>query len=328
MDLVTAASLRSEYLTAREARWVQRRCARHGHVLAYFDDTQMAALTGPIDGPVDGPIDGPIDGPVDGLTDGLTDGPVDGPVDRTVEAARAGTLLRCLRCGALVRPMSVGVAEVVGSEEARAALAEPPLLVRGSHGRKFGLLRLVALERLVKGIALISASLVTYEVAARRGSILGEVERLLLAFRPLGTELGLNLGSWPIVVRMESWLGGSGDPIRLAGLGLLAYGIVQIVEGVGLWGGWRWAEYLAAVATSAFIPVELHEIATHVTPLKVGALVVNVAVVVYLVYKGRLFGLRGGHPAYLAEVRDSTLLADLLRSLGRSPAELTSHRIA
>jgi len=37
--------------------------------------------------------------------------------------------------------------------------------------------------------------------------------------------------------------------------------------------------------------------------------------------------VRGGHTAYLREVRDSTLPADLLRSIGRSPAELTSHRI-
>jgi uncharacterized membrane protein (DUF2068 family) len=44
------------------------------------------------------------------------------------------------------------------------------------------------------------------------------------------------------VIRIEGWLAGSGDAVRLGGLGLLAYGILQLVEGVGLWGGWRWAE--------------------------------------------------------------------------------------
>ena len=57
------------------------------------------------------------------------------------------------------------------------------------------------------------------------------------------------------------------------------------------------------------------------------ALVVNIVIVIYLVYKGRLFGIRGGHDAYLAEVRDSTLPADLLRSVGRSSNELTGIRI-
>ena len=132
--------------------------------------------------------------------------------------------------------------------------------------------------------------------------------------------------SW-LFRELEKYLGGSGDPVRLAGLGLLAYGVVQVVEGVGLWGGWRWAEYLAVVATSAFIPLEVYELVEGPTPLKLSALVVNVLVVIYLVWKGRLFGVRGGHAAFLAELRDSTLPADLLRSIGRSPAELTSTRV-
>lgn len=106
--------------------------------------------------------------------------------------------------------------------------------------------------------------------------------------------------------------------VRLAGVGLLAYGVLQVIEGVGLWGGWRWAEYLAVVATSAFIPLEIYELVNEPTALKLSALVVNVVVVIYLVWKGRLFGVRGGHEAFLAELRDSTLPADVLRSLGRT----------
>jgi hypothetical protein len=66
----------------------------------------------------------------------------------------------------------------------------------------------------------------------------------------------------------------------------------------------------------------------HATLIKAAAIVVNVAAVGYLVYKGRLFGVRGGHPAYLAEVRDSTLLAEELQALGRSGTALTSHTLA
>jgi hypothetical protein len=88
-----------------------------------------------------------------------------------------------------------------------------------------------------------------------------------------------------------------------------------------------WAEYLAAVATSAFIPLEIYELVEKPTPLKAAALVANIVIVIYLVYKGRLFGIRGGHEAFLAEVRDSTLPADLLRTLSRSPDELTNPRI-
>jgi uncharacterized membrane protein (DUF2068 family) len=291
VDLMTALPASQEYLTAREARWVLRRCARRGHVLAYLADPELARLAGPV----------PLE----------TD----------------GELLRCLRCGTWLEPVADGVAEVVGSPGSPADVQALPLPVRGGHGRRFGLLRLVAVERFVKGLALISASLVAYHVASDRSSILAYLERLLMAFRPLGTELGVHLSGSPLVMRIEGWLSGSGDPVRLAGLGLLAYGVVQLVEGFGLWGGWRWAEYLAAVATSVFIPFELHEILRDPTPFKIVFMLLNMVVVVYLVYKGRLFGVRGGHEAYLQEVRDSTLPADLLRTLGRSPAELTSHRI-
>jgi hypothetical protein len=43
--------------------------------------------------------------------------------------------------------------------------------------------------------------------------------------------------------------------------------------------------------------VEIYEMAHHFTPFKVLAFVVNVAVVAYLLFAKRLFGLRGGAEA-------------------------------
>lgn len=44
-------------------------------------------------------------------------------------------------------------------------------------------------------------------------------------------------------------------------------------------------------------------------------------------HRGRQFGVRGGHHQFLAELRNSTLPTDMLRSLSRSSAELTSSRV-
>jgi uncharacterized membrane protein (DUF2068 family) len=282
----------ADILSRRDARWVERRCARRGHILAHLSDAGVSALTGPIPGPPD---------------------------------VRA--LLCCLRCGNWIDPDGVLVSELLGGPDSPVELAELPLPARGAHGRRFGLLRLLAVERAVRGTLMLLGAIVIFQVAAQRGSILSEIERILLAYRPLGQEIGVQLtGSW-IVTEIEKYLGGNGNAFRLAGLGLLAYGIVQIVEGVGLWGGWRWAEYLATIATSLFIPLEIYELVHKPTALKAMALVVNVIVVIYLVYKGRLFGVRGGHEQFLAELRDSTLPADMLRSLSRSSAELTGTRV-
>jgi uncharacterized membrane protein (DUF2068 family) len=78
--------------------------------------------------------------------------------------------------------------------------------------------------------------------------------------------------------------------IKLAGLASIGYGILFATEGVGLWFERRWAEYLTIIATGSLIPVEVYELTRRVTPIRAVALAVNVAAVVYLVYRLR-------HPA-------------------------------
>src|SRR5579859_699270 len=63
------------------------------------------------------------------------------------------------------------------------------------------------------------------------------------------------------------------------------------------------------VATSAFLPFEIWELAVgHVTWLKVTAFVINLALVIYLVWTRRLFGVRGGKAAYEARLRSESLV--------------------
>jgi uncharacterized membrane protein (DUF2068 family) len=69
----------------------------------------------------------------------------------------------------------------------------------------------------------------------------------------------------------------------------LFYAAVELTEGCGLALRKRWAEYLTAIATSLFIPVEVMELVNHLTPIKFLTLLVNVGVVVYLVWSKKLF---------------------------------------
>lgn len=85
--------------------------------------------------------------------------------------------------------------------------------------------------------------------------------------------------------------------LRLAGLGIAAYAVLEGAEAFGLWWQKRWAEYLTFIATTALLPLELYELSNRVSPFKVIALIVNLAIVVYLLLAKRLFGLRGGAAA-------------------------------
>ena len=84
------------------------------------------------------------------------------------------------------------------------------------------------------------------------------------------------------------WIGFYQHMTTLA-LAIFLYAVVEGTEGVGLALRRRWAEYLIVVATGFLIPYEIYEVFRGATLLKVGGLVLNVLVVVYLAWRKRLF---------------------------------------
>ena len=63
----------------------------------------------------------------------------------------------------------------------------------------------------------------------------------------------------------------------------MIYAGLLLTEGLGLWFERSWAAYLTVISTSLFIPVELYEIAQRITAVRIGLLLVNLAIVVYLI---------------------------------------------
>ena len=82
---------------------------------------------------------------------------------------------------------------------------------------------------------------------------------------------------------------GSFSHVTIPALSAIAYAALEATEGIGLAMRRRWAEYLTVIATGILIPYEAYEVITHPTLFKVGALLLNLAVVGYLAYRKRLF---------------------------------------
>lgn len=210
----------------------------------------------------------------------------------------SGAAWRCLRCGSYV----------AGSPRVAGPADEAPLVLRGRALRDAFVLRFLAVERALRGLLLVALAYGLWRFDGARTSLQDVFDSYLPALRPIADKLGVDLAETAPVNAIEQLFTMRESTLLLVALGVLAYGALELTEAVGLWLMRRWGEYVAAVGTSLFIPLEVHELLARVTWLRVAALAINVFAVVYLLWTKRLFGLRGGHAAFLAERRNESLL--------------------
>jgi uncharacterized membrane protein (DUF2068 family) len=71
--------------------------------------------------------------------------------------------------------------------------------------------------------------------------------------------------------------------VLMAGLVSLSYAGLLLLEGVGLWLELSWAAYLTVSSTSLLLPFELYEVIERRSMLRVGVLLLNLVIVLYLV---------------------------------------------
>jgi uncharacterized membrane protein (DUF2068 family) len=150
-------------------------------------------------------------------------------------------------------------------------------------GEHDAFIKVIIVERIVKAIVLIALA-VGLLVAGERGLLTSWAQ---YANEELNLEPGNNL-IVQFLLRLLL-LAGTFSHVTVLAIGAIAYALLEGTEGVGLAMRRRWAEYLTVIATGVLIPYEAYEVIHRVTLFKVGALLLNVAVVGYLAYRRRLF---------------------------------------
>lgn len=218
--------------------------------------------------------------------------------DRLSVTTAAGQAWRCLRCGDFV----------VAPPSASGPAGDAPAVLRGRALRDALVLRLLGAERLVRAVVLFALAYGVARFRADQGDLRATFERALPAARPLQAALHVNLTDTAFVARIQSVLSARPHSLALLWLALLGYGVLELAEGLGLVLMRRWGEYVAAVGTAVFLPLEVHELLARVTVLRLLTFLVNVAAVVYLLFTKRLFGLRGGRAAFEREREAASLL--------------------
>jgi uncharacterized membrane protein (DUF2068 family) len=103
----------------------------------------------------------------------------------------------------------------------------------------------------------------------------------------LNLQVGRNL-ILQLLLRAVVYIGAF-NHVTLLAVSAMVYAALEATEGIGLAMRRRWAEYLTVIATGLLIPYEAYEVIMHPTLFKIGALLLNLAVVGYLAYRKRLF---------------------------------------
>jgi uncharacterized membrane protein (DUF2068 family) len=166
-------------------------------------------------------------------------------------------------------------------------------------------LRLIALDRALHFVVLLALAVLIFFFAANSAHLRHPVFK---ALADLQSGLGgpARNSRHGVIYEIHHLFSLNSGTLTKVGIVVLAYAVLEGAEGVGLWYQQRWAEYLTFIATTVLLPLEIYEISQRVSALKVITLVINVAVVVYLLFAKRLFGLRGGARAEQEErARDS-----------------------
>jgi len=146
-----------------------------------------------------------------------------------------------------------------------------------THGRG---VRLIAAFKLLKAVGLLALGVGALKLLHK--DVAGEVEHWINVFRgdPHNHYLDLLLEKLSIL-----------DDRRLKELSVatFVYSGIFFVEGIGLALQKRWAEYLTIITTASLLPIEIYELTRRVTAGRCLALVVNLAIVGYLIYELRRF---------------------------------------
>jgi uncharacterized membrane protein (DUF2068 family) len=142
-----------------------------------------------------------------------------------------------------------------------------------------GLIRLIAIFKLFKAITLIAVgfgALHLFHDGNPADSVTLWIAKL--GFNPGGHYVDLALGKLANIPPKD---------FKDLGIGSFVYAALFLTEGIGLWLAKPWAEWFTTIITSSLVPLEIFEIYRHPTAAKVIVLLLNIAIVVYLVLRIR-----------------------------------------
>jgi uncharacterized membrane protein (DUF2068 family) len=152
---------------------------------------------------------------------------------------------------------------------------------KGSSSRREGdgrggVLLAIAIFKLAKGLLLLSVAVGALSLLNE--NVAGRAEHFVKALRVDPHNHFIN----SLLVKLTRV---DNSKLEEISAGTFFYAALLLTEGVGLFLRKRWAEYFTTIATGSFIPLEIYELVKESSATKIVILAINVAVVLYLIYR-------------------------------------------
>ena len=183
----------------------------------------------------------------------------------------------------------------VSSEERLGGILYKTVQKHDRHDRQLKALRAVASVEFIKGLVVLLAGFGVLSLVHRDAWDVAEsfLEWLHVSPDAHYAQVFLNLADQ--VTDSKLWL---------VAAGAMAYSGLRFVEAYGLWFERVWAEWLALVSGTLYLPFEIFEIIRRPDVIRVAIFLINVAVVLYMAY------LRWEGHTRLRQERDAYQAAD------------------
>lgn len=211
-------------------------------------------------------------------------------------------LVRCLRCDGWLL-----TADPTGEAATSDVLPDPANLPKPKRGKALAeqvVTRVIALERGLHVVFFVAVFVLLGVVEFGLPGLRDEAQKLLLTTQNV---VGESRPGQSLLVKGLQELGDlNNSRVLLLMLAMGSYAVLEGVEAFFLWRGKRWAEYLTVLATAVLLPITIVALIDKVSTFKVIGLVVEIAILAYLVFAKRLFGVRGGQKRL-----DADLAADV-----------------
>jgi uncharacterized membrane protein (DUF2068 family) len=196
-----------------------------------------------------------------------------------------GDAWKCLRCDTYVVGSPTFVGEVW------------PEVIRGKAFRELFIIRLFAVERILRAKILLIASIALLKYHSIYKGFNEIIGKHIPFLKSLYNNISLQVDKTWLVQNLAKFSNDRLHNLNILIFLLMIFSLVSFIEAIGLWWNKRWGAYMASIVCFSSVLLIANDIVHSATLLKIVAILIDILLMALLIWNKRLFRVRGGKKA-------------------------------